>query len=54
MSVAMFVFGFGVAFWYGWRLTLIYLGSFPFIAFCGVGMAMSLESGVTAMMRAYS
>jgi ABC-type bacteriocin/lantibiotic exporter with double-glycine peptidase domain len=54
MSVAMFVFGFGLAFYFGWKFSLILLGVFPFLMVTGVGMAMSLESGVTQMMRAYA
>lgn len=47
MSIAMFLFGFVGAFWYGWKLTLILLGSLPFLMLTGAGMAMALESGVT-------
>jgi ATP-binding cassette subfamily B (MDR/TAP) protein 1 len=47
MSISMFFFGFGLAFYYGWKLALILCGVIPFLMFTGVGMAMSLESGVT-------
>jgi ABC-type multidrug transport system fused ATPase/permease subunit len=47
MSMSMFVAGFAFAFVWGWKLSLILLGVFPIIAMTGVGMAMSLESGVT-------
>jgi ABC-type multidrug transport system fused ATPase/permease subunit len=42
MSIFCFFFGFGFAFLFGWLLTLILLGSFPFLALVGVGMAYSL------------
>lgn len=54
MSLAMFVLGFGFAFYYGWKLTVILLGVMPFAAFAGIGFAASLESGTTQMMRAYA
>jgi len=54
MSGWMFVFGFGLAFYWGWLLSLILMGSIPFVALTGVGMAMSLETGLTAGMRAYA
>jgi len=54
MSVSMFFCGFALAFYWGWKLSLILLGVMPFLMVTGVGMAMSLESGVTQMMRAYA
>ena len=54
MSVFMFFVGFILAFRWGWKLSLILMGALPIAAFCGVGMAWSLESGMTAMMRAYA
>lgn len=54
MSCFMFLFGFSLAFYWGWKLTVILLGVLPFLMVTGVGMALSLESGLTAMMRAYA
>jgi len=54
MSVSMCLFGFAFAFYWGWKLSLILCGTIPVLMLTGVGMAMSLESGVTQMMRAYS
>lgn len=54
MSVSMFFGGFAFAFVWGWKLALILLGVFPFLICTGAGMSMSLESGVTQMMRAYA
>jgi ABC-type multidrug transport system fused ATPase/permease subunit len=46
MSMAMFFGGFGLAFVWGWKFSLILLGVFPLLACTGVGLAVSLESGV--------
>jgi ABC-type bacteriocin/lantibiotic exporter with double-glycine peptidase domain len=54
MSVSMFFIGFALAFYYGWKFSLILCASIPFVMLSGVGMAMSLESGVNQMMRAYA
>jgi len=54
MSVCMCIFGFLLAFIYGWKLSLFLLGVMPVLMLSGIGMAMSLESGVTQMMRAYA
>lgn len=48
MSGFMFLFGFGLAFYWGWLLSLILMASIPFVMLTGVGMAMSLETGITA------
>jgi ATP-binding cassette subfamily B (MDR/TAP) protein 1 len=48
MSIFMFIFGFGLAFVWGWLLSVILMGAIPFIMLTGIGMAMSLETGLTA------
>jgi len=54
MSISMLIFGMLFAFYWGWKLSLILMGTLPFVVFCGIGMAMALESGVVQMMRAYA
>jgi ATP-binding cassette subfamily B (MDR/TAP) protein 1 len=54
MSISGFFFGFAFAFTYGWEYSTVLLGVVPCIALTGVLMAMSLESGITQMMRAYA
>ena len=54
MSIAAFFFGFGFAFYFGWLLTVILLGTFPFLACVGAGVGYALQSGVTEQMRAYA
>jgi len=54
MSIAMLITGLGGAFYWGWKFTLLLIGVLPFVSLSGVGMAMSLESGTAATMRAYA
>jgi len=54
MSVSMFFFGFALAFYWGWKLSLILLGTMPVVMLTGVAMAVALETGTTQMMRAYA
>lgn len=54
MSFWMFFAGFGVAFYLGWRYTLILLGAIPFIAMIGILWGVSMESGTVAQMKAYA
>jgi len=54
MSIFMFIFGFGLAFYWGWVFTLILLGVVPFLGLTGLGMGYSLMTGLTEQMRAYA
>jgi len=54
MSWGMLIAGFAMSFYWGWKLTILLMGVLPLLAFTGIGMAASLESGITAMMRAYA
>jgi ABC-type multidrug transport system fused ATPase/permease subunit len=54
MSVACLIFAFGLSFSWGWLYTCLLLVVVPFLGLTGVGMAVSLESGITQQMRAYS
>jgi len=47
MSIAMVFFGFGFAFTWGWEFSVVLLGVIPVLGLVGVGLAMSLEAGVT-------
>jgi ATP-binding cassette, subfamily B (MDR/TAP), member 4 len=46
MSISCFFFGFGFSFFFGWLLTCILLGTFPFLALVGIGVGLSLQTGV--------
>lgn len=43
MAMTTFVCGFAFAFYWGWLLTLILLGTFPFLALVGIAMGYSLQ-----------
>jgi ATP-binding cassette subfamily B (MDR/TAP) protein 1 len=44
--MSCFCLGFVVAFWFGWKLSLILLAGLPFVAFAGVAWGMSLQTGM--------
>lgn len=46
MTFACFAMGFLVAFYFGWKLSLILLGALPFILCSGVAFGASLQSGM--------
>lgn len=54
MSVGNFIFGFVVGFYWGWLYTLILMAVVPIVGIAGAGMGASMETGLTATMRAYS
>lgn len=54
MAVTSFVAGFIFAFSLSWRMTLILLCAFPFIALLGMGMGVAMQDGFAEQMRAYA
>jgi len=53
-SIASVCFGFGYAFLWGWKLTLILIGFIPFIVIVGAWMGSLLKSGVSRNLKAYA
>lgn len=54
MSLSCFFLGFFVAFYFGWKLSLILLGALPFIAAAGIGWGVAMQSGTLEQMKAYA
>ena len=54
MSTSAFVFGFVFAFYWGWKLTLILMASFPVFMILGYAMANVMKNGMIDHMRAYT
>lgn len=54
MSTSCFFLGYVAAFYFGWKLTLIYLAGLPFVMLSGIAMGASYESGAVESMKAYA
>ena len=54
MSVVSFCAGFAFGFWWGWLLSLVLLGTFPFMMIMAGGLNSAMESGLVEQMKAYS
>ena len=53
-SLCAFVFGFLASFYWGWKLTLIPMATFPIFIILGYSMATVMKDGTVDQMRAYS
>jgi hypothetical protein len=53
-SVTGFLLGYLVAFYWGWKFSLILCAALPFLGCSGVGWAMTLHTGAVEQMKAYA
>jgi ATP-binding cassette subfamily B (MDR/TAP) protein 1 len=53
-GIAGFVFGIGLSFYYGWKLTLILMGSMPILSIIGMMMGAAMVGGTAEEMKAYA
>ena len=54
MSISSFLLGYFFAFYWGWILTLILLGSFPVMICTGSFLGISVQGGMVEQLKAYA